>query len=262
MKILILNLMPNKIETERHLKNSLNTGAKKIDFTFLRTASYQSKNSDFDYLKQNYKVFSEIDNEKFDGFICTGAPVETLPFKSVKYINELNKIMKWARENTKSSYYICWGANAALYYFYGIEKIIYKKKFSGIFEHEIVDSNSKAIRGLNGKIKIPVSRFAGVRKTDIDSEKDLNLLLYSQESGPCLIENTAHNEYYNFNHFEYEANTLLNEYVRDKKSNMEIDIPINYFPNDNPKKTPVNCWVENGVVFFNNWLNNFSSKSI
>ena len=256
MEILVLNLMPNKIETENHLKKSLNKKTKKVNFTFLRTESYQSKNTDLDYLNKNYKVFSEINDKNFDGFICTGAPVETLPFESVVYIKELNQIMQWARENTNSSYYICWGANAALFYFYGIEKIIYQKKFSGVFEHKIIDPNSKAMKGLNGKIKIPVSRFAGVRKEDVEAIKELSLILYSNESGPCLIENKLHNEYYNFNHFEYNSDTLLNEYLRDNRSGMVIDIPKNYFPNDDVNKTPINCWKENGAIFFDNWLNN------
>lgn len=257
MEILVLNLMPNKIETENHLKYSLNKKEKKVNLTFLRTQSYQSKNTDLDYLNQNYKVFSEINEKSFDGFICTGAPVENLPFESVIYIKELNQIMQWARENTQSSYYICWAANAALYYFYGIEKIIYDKKFSGIFEHKIIDPYSKAMKGLSGKIKMPVSRFAGVRKADVEAIEELSLLLYSSESGPCLIENKLHKEFYNFNHFEYDANTLLNEYVRDTNSGMVIDIPKNYFPNDDPNKTPINCWEKNGATFFNNWLNNF-----
>jgi len=257
MEILVLNLMPNKIETENHLKQSLNKKERKVKLTFLRTESYLSKNTNLEYLNQNYKVFSEINDKTFDGFICTGAPVENLPFESVIYIKELNQIMQWARDNTNSSYYICWGANAALYYFYGIEKIIYEKKFSGVFEHKIIDPNSVAMKGLSGKIKMPVSRFAGVRADDIEATKELSMLLYSSESGPCLIENKLHKEYYNFNHFEYDANTLLNEYVRDTNSGMVIDIPKNYFPDNDINRSPENCWKKDGEIFFNNWLNNF-----
>ena len=256
MKIAILNLMPNKIETENHLQKSLGQNDYDIEFTFLRTATYQSKNSDPAYLEANYKIIDDVLSENFQGFICTGAPVETLPFESVLYMDELTQIIQWAREKTSSSYYICWGANVALYYFYGIEKILYEKKFSGVYDHKIIDPGANLMDGLSGTIKIPVSRFAGVRKDDIAAEPDLQLLLYSKESGPCLIASKTHNEYYNFNHFEYDADTLSKEYHRDIKSGMEIDIPVNYFPNDDPNNDPIKCWGIHGTIFFNNWLKN------
>ena len=256
MKIAVLNLMPNKVETENQLQKSLGKNNYGLEFTFLRTATYQSKNSDPAYLEENYKIIDDVLSEEFHGFICTGAPVETLPFESVLYMDELTKIIQWAREKTISSYYICWGANVALYYFYGIEKILYEKKFLGVYDHEIIDPGANLMDGLSGTIKIPVSRSSGVRKDDIDAEPDLELLLYSEESGPCLIASKTHNEYYNFNHFEYDADTLSKEYHRDRKNGMEIDIPVNYFPNNNPNNDPVKCWDIHGTLFFNNWLQN------
>ena len=256
MKIAVLNLMPNKVETENHLQKSLGQNDYDIEYTFLRTATYQSKNSDPAYLEANYKIIDDIISEEFHGFICTGSPVETLPFESVLYMDELTQIMQWARNKTYSSYYICWGANVALYHFYGIEKILHEKKFSGIYDHDIIAPGTNLMNGLNGIIKIPVSRFAGVRRADIDAEPDLELLLYSEESGPCLITSKAHNEYYNFNHFEYDADTLSKEYHRDIKNGMEIDMPVNYFPNNNPQNEPVKCWDIHGTLFFNNWLQN------
>ena len=256
MKIAVLNLMPNKVETEDQLQKSLGQNNYGLEFTFLRTATYQPKNSDPAYLEANYKIIDDVLSEEFHGFICTGAPVETLPFESVLYMEELTQIIQWARKKTDSSYYICWGANVALYYFYGIEKIVYKKKFSGVFDHEIIDPDANLMDGLSGTIKIPVSRFSGVRRDDIDAEPDLELLLYSEESGPCLIASKTHNEYYNFNHFEYDADTLSKEYHRDIKNGMEIDIPVNYFPNNDPNNDPVKCWDIHGTLFFNNWLQN------
>ena len=256
MKIAVLNLMPNKVETENHLQKSLGKNDYDIEYTFLRTATYQSKISAHGYLEANYKIIDDIISEEFHGFICTGSPVETLPFESVLYMDELIQIMQWARNKTYSSYYICWGANVALYYFYGIEKILHEKKFSGIYDHDIIAPGTNLMNRLNGIIKIPVSRFAGVRRADIDAEPDLELLLHSEESGPCLITSKAHNEYYNFNHFEYDADTLSKEYHRDIKNGIEIDMPVNYFPNNNPQNEPVKCWDIHGTLFFNNWLQN------
>ena len=256
MKIAVLNLMPNKVETENQLQKSLGQNNYGLEFTFLRTATYQPKNSDPAYLEANYKIIDDVLSEEFHGFICTGAPVETLPFESVLYMEELTQIIQWARKKTDSSYYICWGANVALYYFYGIEKIVYEKKILGVFDHEIIDPDANLMDGLSGTIKIPVSRFSGVRRDDIDAEPDLELLLYSEESGPCLIASKTHNEYYNFNHFEYDADTLSKEYHRDIKNGMEIDIPVNYFPNNDPNNDPVKCWDIHGTLFFNNWLQN------
>ena len=260
MRIVVLNLMPNKIETENQLKKSLGNNDYDLEFTFLRTATYHSKNSDPVYLDENYKIIDDIISEHFEGFICTGAPVETLPFESVLYMDELTQIIRWARNNTISSYYICWGANVALYYFYGIEKVLYEKKFSGIYDHEILIPDANLMDGLSGIVKMPVSRFAGVKKEDIDAVEDLELLLYSRQSGPCLIASKTYSEYFNFNHFEYDAETLSNEYHRDIKNGMEIGLPLNYFPNDNPDQTPIKCWANNSTLFFNNWLKSMQNN--
>ena len=254
LKIAILNLMPNKIETEKQLSKALGYNNYKLEFTFLRTGSYIPKNTDLQYLKSKYKLIDEIISNKYHGFICTGAPVERLPFDSVDYIDETKKIMNWARTNTLSSYYICWGANLALNHFYGIEKIVFNKKLSGIYEHEIVNHEANLMNGLNRKVKLPVSRFSGVKKSDIESINDLELLLYSKVAGSGLIANLSYNEYYNFNHFEYDATTLAVEYKRDLSNGMKIDIPVNYFPNNNPNFLPINCWRTDGTIFFNNWL--------
>ena len=254
MKILVLNLMPNKIETENQITNVLKNKNFELEFTFLRTASYKSKNTDFSYLEKNYKVFDEISNLKFDGFICTGAPVETMKFNKVIYWDELKTIFKWVRKNFIPSYYICWGAQAALKIFYEIEKFTLNQKLSGIFDQIIMKEN-KILKNLKKPIFIPVSRFTGTKMQKVLKKKDLEILLYSKKTGPCLIANKKFNEYYNFNHFEYSTGTLNDEYSRDKKNNLNINIPENYYPKNNPKNKPINCWSENAIIFYNNWLN-------
>ena len=254
MKILVLNLMPNKIETENQITNVLKNKNFELEFTFLRTASYKSKNTDFSYLEKNYKVFDEISNLKFDGFICTGAPVEKMRFNKVIYWDELKTIFKWVRKNSIPSYYICWGAQAALKIFYEIEKFTLNQKLSGIFDQIIMKEN-KILKNLKKPIFIPVSRFTGTKMQKVLKKKDLEILLYSKKTGPCLIANKKFNEYYNFNHFEYSTGTLNDEYSRDKKNNFNINIPENYYPKNNPKNKPINCWSENAIIFYNNWLN-------
>ena len=255
MKILVLNLMPNKIETEKQIKKVYNNNSK-IKFTFLRTESYKSKNTDFNYLKTNYKVFDEIANNKFDGFICTGAPVEKIDFDKVIYWEELKIIFNWVRKKSLYSYFICWGAQAALKIFYNIDKYSLNEKLSGIYPQEVIGSSS-ILSNLQKPLFIPVSRFTGIKSNDIKKISDLELLIYSKESGPCLIENKKYKEHYNFNHFEYSTKTLELEYKRDKKRGLNVNIPINYFIDDNPNDKPINCWNKNAIIFYNNWLNQF-----
>ena len=255
MEILVLNLMPNKIETENQISKVCEGKNFEITFTFLRTASYKSKNTDFSYLKNNYKVFNQISSLSFDGFICTGAPVEKMNFDQVIYWDEITNIFKWVRKNSIPSYYICWGAQAALKIFYEIEKFTLNQKLSGIFNQSIM-KKTRILKNLKKPISIPVSRFTGTKIEDVYKKKrDLEILLYSKKTGPCLISNKKYSEYYNFNHFEYSTETLNNEYKRDKKNNLKINIPENYFLDDNPSQKPINGWNENAMIFYNNWLN-------
>ena len=259
LKIAVLNLMPNKIETEQQLKKKISGLNKNPDFTFIKTATYTSKNTDLNYLNKFYYELNDIKNVNFDAFICTGAPLEKIPFESVIYWNELTEIFDWSRKNIFSSYFICWGAQAALYHYYGIKKYLMKKKLSGIFNQKKM-LNDSLIKQFPLEILVPVSRYATTKISDIKKNTDLTLILNSNISGPCLIANKNNNEYYNFNHFEYDFDTLKNEYLRDLKLDHRTPLPSNYFPDNNPQKKPIDCWSENSTIFFNNWLNLISNK--
>ena len=255
INIAVLNLMPNKIETERHLKSKICSLDKKLEFTFIKTATYVSKNTDTKYLNNHYKELNEIKNQKFDAFVCTGAPLEKIPFESVIYWKELKEIFNWARKKTFSSYFICWGAQAALYHHYGIDKYLMRKKVSGVFfqkKHSKIDTLTEK---LPKNIPVPVSRYASIKESDLLKFKELELIFGSKDSGPCLVVNKRNNEYYNFNHFEYDYDTLKNEYLRDLKVDSKTQIPTNYFPNNDPENDPIDCWMDNSKLFFNNWVN-------
>ena len=260
LKIAVLNLMPKKIETEKQLKKKIVGLNKSINFTFIKTATYTPKNTDIDYLNKFYFEFDEIKNKDFDGFICTGAPLEKIPFESVIYWDELTKILNWCKKNIFSSFFICWGAQAALYHYYKIEKHLMKEKISGIYSQKKMLKNEELTKQFSSEILVPVSRYATTKISDIDKNKELTLILNSNISGPCLIANKNNNEYYNFNHFEYDFDTLKNEYIRDLKIDAKTPIPSNYFPKNNPKNKPIDCWSSNSTIFFNNWLSLISNK--
>ena len=260
INIAVLNLMPNKVETERHLKSKICSLDKNLEFTFIKTATYVSKNTDSKYLNNHYKEHNEIKNQKFDAFVCTGAPLEKIPFESVIYWKELKEIFNWAREKIFSSYFICWGAQAALYHHYGIDKHLMKKKISGVFfqkKHTQIDPLTKK---LPKNIPVPVSRYASIKESDLLKFKELELIFGSKDSGPCLVVNKKNNEYYNFNHFEYDYNTLKNEYLRDLKVDSDTPIPTNYFPNNDLENDPIDCWMDNSKLFFNNWVDLISTN--
>tara|TARA_B100000886_G_scaffold336966_1_gene296745 strand:- start:3780 stop:4583 length:804 start_codon:yes stop_codon:yes gene_type:complete len=259
-EIAVLNLMPKKVETEQQLKKKLGGFSKKVNYTFLRTATYTPKNTDINYLNHYYYDFDDIKKKSFNGFICTGAPLEKMPFESVIYWKELTKIFDWVNKNVFSSYFICWGAQAALYHYYGIEKYLMGKKLSGIFEQKIITQNEKLTKLLPSMIFVPVSRYATNKSADINKVRELSIIVGSKVSGPCLVANKIKNRYYNFNHFEYDFDTLKNEYERDLKVNKKTPVPYNYFPDDDPEKKPADCWSQNSHIFFNNWLSLISEK--
>tara|TARA_B100001559_G_scaffold243102_1_gene206136 strand:- start:4 stop:804 length:801 start_codon:yes stop_codon:yes gene_type:complete len=254
IKIAVLNLMPNKVETERHLKNKICSLDKNLEFTFIKTATYVSKNTDPKYLNNYYKELDDIKDKDFDAFICTGAPLEKIPFESVIYWRELTKIFDWAREKIFSSYFICWGAQAALYHHYGIDKYLMKEKISGVFFQKKHTQTDPLTEKLPKNIPVPISRYASINESDLLKFKELELILGSKDSGPCLVVNKKDNEYYNFNHFEYDCDTLKNEYLRDLKVDSKTQIPTNYFPNNDPENDPIDCWMDNSKLFFNNWI--------
>lgn len=255
LKILILNLMPNKVETETQLLRLLGNTPLQTEITLLKTATYTSKNTSEDHMLSFYKTFDEIKNHTFDGLIITGAPVETLAFENVSYWKELVEIMEYSKENVTSTLHICWGSQAGLYYHYGIEKYETNKKIFGVFEHEILNDKHPLLRGFDDEVFIPHSRHTTVNYNDVKKNKDLETLLYSEEAGVCLVASKDCKQIFISGHVEYDRDTLKNEYLRDLNKGLDIDIPKNYFKKDNSENTPSVKWRSSAYLLFSNWIN-------
>lgn len=255
LNILILNLMPEKEKTELQLLRLLGNTPLQVNITFMRTATYQSKNVSNYHLDTFYTTFENIKHRKFDGLIVTGAPVEHMEFEAVDYWNELQTIMDWSKENVTSNLYICWGAQAALYHHYGIEKILLPKKYFGVFNHDIADPTEKLVQGFNDVFLAPHSRHTTVSTEAILNHKDLFLLSKTEGNSPFIILSKDRKDIMITGHLEYDATTLRDEYFRDLNKGKEIDVPINYFPEDNPEKDPPNTWRAHTHLLFSNWLN-------
>ncbi|MCD7827171.1 MAG: homoserine O-succinyltransferase [Clostridiales bacterium] len=257
LKILILNLMPTKIETETQLLRLLSNSPLQVEIELMQTATHVAKNTSKEHLTKFYKTFDDIKYEKFDGMIVTGAPLEQMEFEEVDYWPELCKIFEWAETNVYSTFYICWGAQAGLYYHYGLKKYPLPEKKFGVFEHHPLDLFHPLMRGLDDTYYVPHSRHTELRMSDIAKIKDLQILSYSPMAGVHLLSDMECRNFYSTGHSEYDADTLAKEYFRDKKKGLDIKIPYNYFPNDNPEKKPVITWRSTGVLLFTNWLNYF-----
>lgn len=255
LKIGILNLMPKKMITEIQLLRLLGNTPLQIDITLLHSQTYESKNVSSEYLNKFYKVFADIKDEKFDGFIITGAPVEKMDFEEVAYWNELKDIMDWTKTNVTSTFHICWGAQAALYHHYNIPKYQLSEKMFGIFKHTLNHKEPKLIRGFDDIFYVPHSRHTEVRREDIEKIKDLEIISESEESGVYMVISKDGKQVFITGHSEYDANTLKMEYDRDINEGKKIDIPINYFPDDDPTKEPLMRWRGHSNLLFSNWLN-------
>jgi len=255
LKILILNLMPEKEKAETQLLRLLGNSPLQVNVNFLKTDSYESTNTSQQHLKQFYTTFSEIKDQKFDGMIVTGAPVELLEFEQVKYWQELTEIMDWANVNVTSTLHICWGAQAALYYHYDIDKFELSRKCSGIYAHEIFEQNDILLRGFDDLFYAPHSRYTDVSIEDVKQNPKLKLLAASEEAGALLIASRDRKHVMITGHLEYESDSLAQEYARDINKGLEIRIPENYFPNNDPTQPPINRWRSHGHLFFSNWLN-------
>ena len=257
LKILILNLMPTKIATETQILRLLSNTPLQVDIELMQTATHVSKNTSQEHLTKFYKTFDDIKHEKFDGMIVTGAPVEQMDFEEVDYWDELCQIFEWAKTNVYSTFYICWGAQAGLYYHYGLKKYPLNEKMFGIFEHQPLDLFHPLMRGIDDKYYVPHSRHTEIRMEDIAKIKDLQVLSYSPESGVHLLSDMECRNFFSTGHSEYDADTLATEYFRDKNKGLDIRIPYNYFPdNDTTKKPPI-TWRSTGILLFTNWLNYF-----
>ncbi len=257
LKIAILNLMPKKIETETQLLRMLSNTPLQIEIELLQTASHVSKNTPQNHLLAFYKTFDDIKHQKFDGLIITGAPVEHMDFDEVSYWKELKEIMAWSKSNVFSTFYICWAAQAGLYYHYGIDKKALDKKMFGVFPHRLLCENHPLFQGFDTEFFVPHSRHTTIEKSDILANENLKLLSYSDFSGVHIVSDKEQRNFFVTGHSEYDINTLADEYFRDLEKGLSIDIPYNYFEDDDPKKNPVMRWKAHATLLYTNWLNYF-----
>lgn len=255
LKIVILNLMPKKIETETQLLRLLGNSPLQIDIDLLQTVTHVSKNTNADHLLKFYKTFREIQYDKYDGLIVTGAPVELMEFEQVDYWEELCRIFKWAETNVYSSFHICWGAQAALYYYYGIPKLLLPEKMFGVFPHAVTDVNHELVRGFDEIYYVPHSRHTTIDTEALKKHPDLEILSYSEQSGINMVASRDNRRFFVCGHSEYDRMTLAQEYFRDLEKGDAIQPPCNYFPDDNPDNQPPFVWRGHANLLFHNWLN-------
>lgn len=259
LEIAVLNLMPTKVETETQLLRVLGNTPLQINVQFIHTKTHISKNTSKSHIETFYKTFDDIKDSKFDGLIITGAPVETMEFEDVDYWGELCQIMEWSKENVTSTFHICWGAQAALYYHYGVPKHEVPEKVFGVFEHTIPAEKKHKIllRGFDDTFYAPHSRHTCVEKEDILKVPSLEILAESDEAGVYIITDKNERRFFITGHSEYDADTLQKEYMRDVNKGLDIKVPKNYFPDDDPGKDPIVKWRSHANLLYSNWLNYF-----
>ncbi|MBP3434809.1 MAG: homoserine O-succinyltransferase [Clostridia bacterium] len=257
LKILLLNLMPKKIVTETQLARLLGNTPLQVELELIHTSTHKSRNTPADHLLTFYKTFDDIKHQKYDGMIITGAPVEQLPFEDVEYWEELCRIFEWSKTNVTSTLHICWGAQAGLYYHYGIDKHLLDGKLFGIFPHKVERKSSILFRGFDDVFMIPHSRHTTVDRADIEAVPELKILASSEEAGVYAVATDRGRQIYLTGHAEYDAGTLREEYERDVSAGLPITVPCNYFPDDDPTKEPLVTWRGHAHLLFSNWLNYF-----
>jgi homoserine O-succinyltransferase/O-acetyltransferase len=255
LRVAILNLMPTKIATETQLLRLLSNSALQVEVTLLHTATHNSKNTDAEHLLRHYGTFEDIEREKFDGLIITGAPVEQMPFEEVEYWDELKDIMDWAESNVESTFHICWGAQAALYHRYGIPKYDLPRKMFGVFEHRVLSQTESLMRGFDDVFLAPHSRHTEIRRADVEHIDDLNILAESEEAGLYILGTKDGRHLFITGHSEYDPFTLKAEYDRDVNKGLPIHVPKNYYPDDDPAQTPTVRWRGHANLLYSNWLN-------
>ena len=257
LEIVLLNLMPTKIVTETQLSRLLGNTPLQVHLELMHTSTHKSKNVSEEHLLSFYKTFDELKDRKFDGMVITGAPVENMPFEDVDYWPELCRIMEWSKTNVHSTFHICWGAQAGLYYHYGIQKHPLPEKLFGVFPHQADYKHSILLRGFDDTFYVPHSRHTTVFREDIEAVPGLKILASSPEAGVYAVANKEGRQIFVTGHSEYDADTLNREYVRDKNLGLPIHVPYNYFPNDDDTKDPVVTWRGHANLLFSNWLNYF-----
>ncbi len=255
LRLGLLNLMPKKIQTETQFARLIGATPLQIDLTLIRMSEHQSRNTAPEHMEAFYKSFQDIKDQYFDGLIITGAPIEHLPFSEVSYWQELCEVMDWTQSHVHSTFGVCWGGMAMINHFHGVQKHILKAKAFGCFKHRNLAPTSPYLRGFSDEFVIPVSRWTEMRQAEIDAVPGLTTLLGSTEVGACLVEDHAHRALYIFNHFEYDSGTLKEEYDRDIASNTPINVPVNYYPDDNPSLPPLNQWRSHAHLLYGNWIN-------
>ncbi len=256
LRIALLNLMPKKIQTENQFGRLIGSTPLQIDLTLIRMSEHQTKNTAAAHMEEFYRPFQEVKGEKFDGLIITGAPIEHLPFEDVTYWDELLEVMAWTQTNVHATFGICWGAMAMLKHFHGVDKHMLDAKAFGCFKQSNLDETSPYLNGFSDECVIPVSRWTEVKQAEVDAAgSGLKTLLGSEDTGPCLIEDPAHRALYIFNHFEYDNDTLKQEYDRDVAAGTPINVPMNYYPDDDPAKKPFNRWRSHAHLLYGNWIN-------
>lgn len=255
LRLGLLNLMPNKIKTETQFARLIGATPLQVDLTLVKITSHTPKNTSAGHMLAFYEDWENVKDQKFDGFIVTGAPVELLDFEDVTYWNELSAIYRWTQTNVHSTFNICWGAQAALYHFHKVPKHALPQKAFGVFSHRNLKPNSPYLRGFSDDFAIPVSRWTENHRADLPTDRGLEVLMESDEAGLCLINDPARRSLYMFNHIEYDTTSLADEYFRDVSAGKPIALPANYFPNNDPKLPPENRWRSHAHLLFGNWIN-------
>ena len=257
LRIGLLNLMPKKIQTENQFARLIGATPLQIDFQLIRMSDHESRNTAADHMQSFYRSFREVEatGEKFDGLIITGAPIEHLPFEQVTYWNELTRLFEWTRTHVHSTFGVCWGGMAMAWHFHGLKKHALDRKAFGCFRHQNLAPSSPYLRGFSDDVLVPVSRWTEVRQPEVDTCPGLKTLIASDQVGPCLIEDAGHRALYVFNHFEYDSTTLKDEYDRDVAAEKPINVPVNYYPEDDPSQAPTNRWRSHAHLLYGNWIN-------
>lgn len=261
LKILLLNLMPKKIETETQLSRLLGNTPLQVELDLIAMKSHVSKNTPQEHMLAFYQHFDDIKDQKFDGMVITGAPVEKKEFEEVDYWPELCEIMDWSTEHVHSTLHICWGAQAGLYHHYGVPKYLLPKKLSGVYEHRAEENNSTLLRGFDDVFHAPHSRYTTVKREDIEKVPELKILSYSEEAGVHIVTAKEGKQIFITGHSEYDGDTLKSEYLRDLSVGINPEVPEHYFPNDDPTKEPIVNWRSHANLLFSNWLNYFVYQS-
>jgi homoserine O-succinyltransferase/O-acetyltransferase len=254
LRIGLLNLMPKKIQTETQFARLIGATPLQIEFSLIRMSAHRTRNTAAEHMASFYRPFAEIRDQKFDGLVITGAPIEHLEFEDVTYWNEMQQVFDWTQTHVHSTFGVCWGAMAMINHFHGVKKHMLGAKAFGCFRHRNLAPASPYLRGFSDDCVVPVSRWTEMRQSEIDRAGGLTTLLGSDQVGPCLVQDQAHRALYLFNHFEYDSDTLKQEYDRDAASGAPVGVPVNYFPEDDPTRDPQNRWRSHAHLLYGNWI--------